>query len=156
MTNETNYNDVSVLIVGAGPAGLAAAITLKKNRPDLDVVVIDKAADPGNHNLSGAVLEPGAIAKLMDPIDPEWAEKRTVELRRERDSKRSNETSNLEAKLAAELDKHFMIPDALAQEFGTEYTLTIEPVTAPGLSQATASTIPGGEEHIDLSPTDWL
>ena len=74
MANETNYNDVSVLIVGAGPAGLATAITLKKNKPDLDVVVIDKAADPGNHNLSGAVLEPAAIAKLMDPIDPQWAE----------------------------------------------------------------------------------
>ena len=74
MVNETNYNDVSVLIVGAGPAGLAAAITLKKNCPDLDVVVIDKAAAPGNHNLSGAVLEPAAIAKLMDPIDSDWAE----------------------------------------------------------------------------------
>jgi electron-transferring-flavoprotein dehydrogenase len=72
MTNE--YNSVSVLIVGAGPAGLATAITLKNQQPDLDVVVIDKAAGPGNHNLSGAVLEPGAIAKLMDPIDPDWAE----------------------------------------------------------------------------------
>lgn len=68
------YTNVSVLIVGAGPAGLAAAITLKKQKPDLDVVVIDKAVGPGNHNLSGAVLEPGAIAKLMDPIDPEWVD----------------------------------------------------------------------------------
>ena len=68
------YNNVSVLIVGAGPAGLATAITLKKQQPDLDIVVIDKAAGPGNHNLSGAVLEPGAIAKLMDPIDPDWTE----------------------------------------------------------------------------------
>ncbi len=68
------YNNVSVLIVGAGPAGLATAITLKKQQPDLDIVVIDKAAGVGNHNLSGAVLEPGAIAKLMDPIDPDWTE----------------------------------------------------------------------------------
>lgn len=68
------YNNVSVLIIGAGPAGLATAITLKKQKPDLDIVVIDKAAGPGNHNLSGAVLEPKAIAKLMDPIDPAWAE----------------------------------------------------------------------------------
>ncbi|MHC4292177.1 MAG: NAD(P)/FAD-dependent oxidoreductase, partial [Planctomycetota bacterium] len=68
------YNNVSVLIIGAGPAGLATAITLKKQKPDLDIVVIDKAAGPGNHNLSGAVLEPKAIAKLMDPIDPNWAE----------------------------------------------------------------------------------
>ena len=68
------YNNISVLIIGAGPAGLATAITLKKQKPDLDIVVIDKSAGPGNHNLSGAVLEPKAIAKLMDPIDPDWAE----------------------------------------------------------------------------------
>ena len=72
MTNE--YNNVSVLIVGAGPAGLSAAITLKKQQPELNVVVIDKAANPGNHNLSGAVLDPKAIANLMDPIDPDWKE----------------------------------------------------------------------------------
>lgn len=72
MTNA--YNNVSVLIVGAGPAGLSAAITLKKQQPELDVVVIDKAANPGNHNLSGAVLEPKAIARLMDPVDPNWKE----------------------------------------------------------------------------------
>ena len=70
----TEYNNVSVLIVGAGPAGLSAAITLKKQQPELDVVVIDKAANPGNHNLSGAVLDPKSIANLMDPIDPEWKE----------------------------------------------------------------------------------
>ncbi|MHC5083830.1 MAG: NAD(P)/FAD-dependent oxidoreductase [Planctomycetota bacterium] len=72
MTNE--YNKVPVLIVGAGPAGLSTAISLKKQKPELDVVVIDKAAGPGNHNLSGAVLEPKAIAKLMDSVNPEWAE----------------------------------------------------------------------------------
>ena len=40
MTNETTYNNVSVLIVGAGPAGLAAAITLKKNKPDLEWLAV--------------------------------------------------------------------------------------------------------------------
>jgi len=74
MTQENQYNDVSVLIVGAGPAGLAAAITLKKNKPDLDIVVIDKAFGPGHHNLSGAVLESRALAKLLDPVDPDWAQ----------------------------------------------------------------------------------
>lgn len=63
---------VSVLIVGAGPAGLSAAITAKRQNPDADVCVIDKAAGAGNHNLSGAVLEAGALARLMDPIDPNW------------------------------------------------------------------------------------
>jgi electron-transferring-flavoprotein dehydrogenase len=72
--NIQDYNNVSVLVVGAGPAGLAAAITLKKQKPELDVVVIEKAAGPGNHNLSGAVLEAKALAKLLDPVDSKWAE----------------------------------------------------------------------------------
>lgn len=71
MTAE-NTNHVSVLIVGAGPAGLSAAISLKHQKPDLDIVVIDKASAPGHHNLSGAVLEPQALAHLLDPIDPNW------------------------------------------------------------------------------------
>ena len=72
MTNE--YNNVSVLIVGAGPSGLATAITLKKQKPDLDVIVINLGCCRNLDNLFGAVLEPKAIAKLMDPIDPDWAE----------------------------------------------------------------------------------
>ena len=74
MADMKDYNSVPVLIVGAGPAGLSTAISLKNQKPELDVVVIDKAAFPGNHNLSGAVLETAAIAKLMDPVDPEWAQ----------------------------------------------------------------------------------
>ncbi|MCE5184689.1 MAG: electron transfer flavoprotein-ubiquinone oxidoreductase [Planctomycetaceae bacterium] len=69
-----DHSQTAVLIIGAGPAGLSAAISLKKQRPDLDVVVIDKAAGPGNHNLSGAVLEPGALTRLLDPVDANWAE----------------------------------------------------------------------------------
>ena len=67
-------NKVSVLIIGAGPAGLAAAISLKKARPELEVCVLDKAAEPGNHNLSGAVLEPGPIHQLLDLAAPNWRE----------------------------------------------------------------------------------
>lgn len=69
-----DFNRVSTLIIGAGPAGLSAAITLKHQQPALDVVIIDKAANPGNHNLSGAVLEKKALAKLLDPVVPEWAQ----------------------------------------------------------------------------------
>lgn len=65
-------NHVSVLIVGAGPAGLSAAISLKHQKPDLDIVVIDKASGPGHHNLSGAVLEPQSLSRLLDPVDPNW------------------------------------------------------------------------------------
>ena len=61
---QSNFNKVSVLMIGAGPAGLAAAIALKKAKPQCDICVIEKAAEPGNHNLSGAVLEPDSIHKL--------------------------------------------------------------------------------------------
>ena len=57
MSNNKNYNKVQVLIVGAGPAGLACAIQLKAQKPDIDICVVEKGADLGNHNLSGAVLE---------------------------------------------------------------------------------------------------
>ena len=67
-----DYTNVSVLIVGGGPAGLAAGITAKRLNPNADVCVIDKAAGPGHHNLSGAVLEAKALAALLDPVDPQW------------------------------------------------------------------------------------
>ena len=59
-------------MVGAGPAGLATAIQLKIIRPQIDVCVIDKAADLGNHNLSGAVLEPQPLHTLFDSAVPGW------------------------------------------------------------------------------------
>ncbi|MHC4636331.1 MAG: 4Fe-4S dicluster domain-containing protein [Planctomycetota bacterium] len=67
-----DYRKVSVLIAGAGPAGLAAAIQLKTLRPQLDICVIEKAPDLGNHNLSGAVLEADALHALLDSALPEW------------------------------------------------------------------------------------
>ena len=72
MSNDTSYNKVQVLIVGAGPAGLAAAIQLKAQKPEVDVCVIEKGADLGNHNLSGAVLEAEALHMLLDSAVPGW------------------------------------------------------------------------------------
>lgn len=72
MPKNNDYSKVSVLIVGAGPAGLAAAIQLKVLQPELDVCVIDKARDLGNHNLSGAVLEAEPLHTLLDAAKPGW------------------------------------------------------------------------------------
>ena len=59
-------------MVGAGPAGLSTAIQLKVLKPELDVCVIEKAADLGNHNLSGAVLEAQPLHSLLDSAVPGW------------------------------------------------------------------------------------
>ena len=58
-----------VVIVGAGPAGLACAIRLKQLKPEINVCVLEKASAVGAHSLSGAVLEPGPLLQLL----PEWA-----------------------------------------------------------------------------------
>ncbi len=72
--SNNNYNKVEVLIVGAGPAGLAAAIQLKALRPQTEVAVIEKGADLGNHNLSGAVLEAEPLHTLLNSVVPGWQE----------------------------------------------------------------------------------
>jgi electron-transferring-flavoprotein dehydrogenase len=59
---------VDVVIVGAGPAGLAAAIRLKQLAPNLSVVVIEKGSELGAHILSGAVIDPVALDRLL----PDW------------------------------------------------------------------------------------
>jgi electron-transferring-flavoprotein dehydrogenase len=59
-----------VVIAGAGPAGLAAAIRLKQLNPDVSVVVVEKGAELGAHILSGAVIDPCALDKLL----PGWHE----------------------------------------------------------------------------------
>ncbi|MEO7995029.1 MAG: electron-transfer flavoprotein:ubiquinone oxidoreductase [bacterium] len=56
---------MDVLIVGGGPAGLACAIRLKQLNPDLEVGVLEKAADLGGHCLSGAVINPVALQQLF-------------------------------------------------------------------------------------------
>ncbi|MFZ1869607.1 MAG: electron transfer flavoprotein-ubiquinone oxidoreductase [Steroidobacteraceae bacterium] len=60
--------EYDVVIVGAGPAGLACAIRLKQLKPELNVCVLEKAAAVGAQALSGAVIESGPL----DALAPEW------------------------------------------------------------------------------------
>ena len=61
-----------VVIVGAGPSGLSAAIHLKKlaleNEREISVCILEKGSEVGAHILSGAVLEPRTLNELI----PDW------------------------------------------------------------------------------------
>jgi electron-transferring-flavoprotein dehydrogenase len=70
MTTRESMN-YDVVIVGAGPAGLAASIRLKQVNPDIAVCVLEKGSEVGAHILSGAVIDPIALDELI----PDWRDK---------------------------------------------------------------------------------
>ncbi|MAY66438.1 MAG: electron transfer flavoprotein-ubiquinone oxidoreductase [Rhodospirillaceae bacterium] len=68
---ERESMEFDVVIVGAGPSGLSAAIRICQLDPEVSVCVVEKGSEVGAHILSGAVLEPRALNELI----PDWKEK---------------------------------------------------------------------------------
>lgn len=135
--NPKDYSRTEVLIVGGGPAGLACAIKLKSEKPDIEVCVIEKGAEAGNHNLSGAVLEEDAIFSLLDKAVPDW-----------RASKQAEEI--LGTKINKD-DVLFLLGDKFA--FNITFTLKIAKMLRLGFGQMMHK----GDYTVSISAlTKWL
>lgn len=118
-TIEREVEDVDVCIVGAGPAGLSAAIRIKqqaaKANRDIRVVVLEKAAEPGNHSVSGAVIQPTALDELL----PNW-----------RDDPPENCTAVTHDKMKFLIPKlHFPIPVPPAMKNHGNYVMSLAEFT---------------------------
>ena len=68
VANNREQLEFDVVIVGAGPAGLAAACKIRQLDPGLSVCVLEKGSEVGAHILSGAIMQPTALNELF----PDW------------------------------------------------------------------------------------
>ena len=137
MANDSDFGKVEVLIVGGGPAGLACAIQLKVLRPQAEICVIEKGAELGNHNLSGAVLEKEPIHTLLDAASPGW-----------RDSDAAKDV------LANKIDKDDVL-FLLGKKFGfnIHFAIRLAKIFGLGFGQMTHT----GDYTISISKlTKWL
>ncbi len=109
---ERESMEFDVVIVGAGPAGLAAACRLmqcaKASEKEVSVCVIEKGSEVGAHILSGAVFDPRAINELF----PGWKEQQAPLLTSVTDDEMHFFTSSQNSKTFP----YFMIPDAMRNE----------------------------------------
>ncbi len=65
---ERDIMEYDIIIIGAGPSGLATAIKLKQLNPEFNIAMLEKGAEVGAHILSGAVIDPSGLDELL----PEW------------------------------------------------------------------------------------
>lgn len=112
-----NHTQISILVVGAGPAGLAAAIAARSESKDADIVVLEKGEAVGNHNLSGAVLETASLTRLLDKARPDWRSIKGAESILEREVK----DDDVQFLLGKELAVNISIPMKICRKLGLSF-----------------------------------
>ena len=140
---EKDHTNISILVVGAGPAGLAAAIAARSANKDADIVVLEKGEAVGNHNLSGAVLETASLKRLLDEARPDWLTIKGA------DSILENEVKNDEVQFL--LGKQLAVNISLIIKIGKKFGLSFGEMCNNGNSIVSISKLTSFLSKIALS-----